>query len=230
MIFHSTDFDLHTNMSSPTHILSSGVIAATQSLELQDSTNYHEDESSVDLFGLISTGSSFEAPLPDFEPDFRPANLESQGSELREQLFSFATDNGNEYENENENRNDNINENDNDNNSMDLPMSEFLQDRNDSLESFDEEFPMYLETMELNASRTSSSSCAAVRPQLGRRKSNPFYLPSRHIKNMISKDKQRKSCRKIQTNVSGTACKGDDDVSTYPQNSKPFLERRQTVS
>lgn len=71
---------------------------------------------------------------------------------------------------------------------------------------------------------------AVPRPQLKRRKSNPFYSPSRHIKNMIKKDKKRKYPSKNERGDHSDAVDQRVIGETHMNcTDKPFLERRQTV-
>lgn len=74
----------------------------------------------------------------------------------------------------------------------------------------------------------SRSICSLARPRLPMRKSNPFYFPSRHIKNMISKHRQRKNGPKIE-NETQSQWNSTEDLLVKCSDAKPFLERRQTI-
>ncbi|CEP63502.1 uncharacterized protein LALA0_S08e03928g [Lachancea lanzarotensis] len=79
-----------------------------------------------------------------------------------------------------------------------------------------------------NNNNNNNNKNLANRPQPVRRRSNPFYFPSKHIKNMISKEKQRlHTSRKTQAVGKDGSC--DSSSSQGPQHNKPILERRQTV-
>lgn len=96
-------------------------------------------------------------------------------------------------------------------------------------ESFDtslEQLPY--EAFNACADQPAETPGAPARPRLSHRKSNPFYLPSKHIKNMISKDRHRQSARKVES-ASRSQWGGAGEALIPVQCTKPFLERRQTI-
>ncbi|CUS25083.1 LAQU0S26e00650g1_1 [Lachancea quebecensis] len=96
-------------------------------------------------------------------------------------------------------------------------------------ESFDDSLkPLLYESFDTQAEEAIETPGAPVRPRLLQRKSNPFYLPSKHIKNMISKDRHRQGARKAESG-SRSQWGGAEEALVSAQCAKPFLERRQTV-
>lgn len=69
-----------------------------------------------------------------------------------------------------------------------------------------------------------SPSRLVRKPSLKRRKSNPFYSPSKHIRNMMSRDRHKKFMpkeRPVRSEQPSLNTKNNDD--------RPSLSRRQTV-
>ncbi|SCU77986.1 LAME_0A02894g1_1 [Lachancea meyersii CBS 8951] len=193
--------------------------------------NSTEYVSSADVLEMISASTSFvdASPLVEVEPRLLLSDVEEQSytnndmKDLRQDSFDFAlpqeidpevdhliTDLA-AFENngvgDDENRSPNIN----------------------CAQTAEPHGPM----PQFSSSFNNSSSSSSVRPQPRRQKSNPFYFPSKHIKNMISKETKRQSCRKTQNlaNQSSWESLGslEDQSCSSSQNSKPLLERRQTV-
>ncbi|SCU78564.1 LADA_0A06260g1_1 [Lachancea dasiensis] len=163
----------------------------------------HNDSAS-DVFGLISSGSHFGATLSSVESGLLNTDLDNRSEEFEGPLSIFLTSES-DYE------------------AVEVPRTQPIQVESGACSAS----LASAEAQELSSQPLQSSKCY-TRPRLATRKSNPFYLPSKHIRNMIAKERQRKSSRKISIGAE-KSWESSEDLNMHPKYEKPGLERRQTV-